>query len=459
MDWLKKARWHSEQLTQRAFHRQLRLGVTGLSGAGKTALLTAIVHQLTQSHSSFLPFFSVMQKRWLGARIDDNQLPQLPRFSFEKNLSYLQQQPACWPPSTVGWSQLTLALRYQPESSLRARFQDYQETELVLVDYPGEWLLDLPMLQQSYQQWCEQSWLLFAQSHRAATAEEFRKRLEAIDLNDASVLSVQELCTEYSSLLRQFREVAGAYLNQPGRLLVPGEFEGTPLLQLLPLLPEQLAQGGALVDLMQKHFVSYQSKVIEPFYRQYFSGLDRQVVLVDILGALNAGESALLELKQSLLLILQSFDYGPEHWLRRIFKPRISKVLFAVSKADHVTPDQHQALTLLLQQLLLQHLQSVKFQLCPYEVMAIAAIKASEAGFVKQNGLQQPCLRGLSATTGEALTYYPGDVPRYWPDHQLFTEHHFEFQSLAPLPWPKQQVLQHIRLDHLLEYLLGDKLT
>lgn len=459
MDWLKKARWHSEQLTKRTFHRQLRLGVTGLSGAGKTALLTAIVHQLTQSHSSHLPFFSVMQKRWLGARIDDNQLPQLPRFAFEKNLSYLQQQPASWPPSTVGWSQLTLALRYQSESSLRARFQDYQQTELVLVDYPGEWLLDLPMLQQSYQEWCEQSWLLFAQSHRASTAEEFRKRLETIDLNDASVLSVQELCSEYSQLLQQFREVAGAYLNQPGRLLVPGEFAGTPLLQLLPLLPEQLAQGGALVDLMQKHFVNYQSKVIEPFYRQYFSGLDRQVVLVDILGALNAGESALLELKQSLLLILQSFDYGPEHWLRRIFKPRISKVLFAVSKADHVTPDQHQALTLLLQQLLLQHLQSVKFQLCPYEVMAIAAIKASEAGFVKHNGSQQPCLRGLSAQTGEALTYYPGDVPRYWPDHQLFTEHHFEFQSLAPLPWPKQQVLQHIRLDHLLEYLLGDKLT
>lgn len=459
MNWFKKARWHSEQLAKRSFHRQLRLGVTGLSGAGKTALLTAIVHQLTQSHSSFLPFFSVMQNRWLGCRIDDEQLPQLPRFGFEKNLSYLQQQPACWPPSTVGWSQLTLALRYQPESSLRARFQDYQETELVLVDYPGEWLLDLPMLQQNYLQWCEQSWSLFAQPHRVATAESFKQRLQSIDLNDVSVLSVQDLCSDYRALLRQFREVAGAYLNQPGRLLVPGEFEGTPLLQLLPLLPEQLAQGGALVDLMQKHFVSYQSKVIEPFYRQYFSGLDRQVVLVDILGALNAGESALLELKQSLLLILQSFDYGPEHWLRRIFKPRISKVLFAVSKADHVTPDQHQTLTLLLQQLLLQHLQSVKFQLCPYEVMAIAAIKASEAGFVKHNGSQQPCLRGLSAQTGETLTYYPGDVPRYWPDHQLFTEHHFEFQSLAPLPWPKQQVLQHIRLDHLLEYLLGDKLT
>ncbi len=92
-----------------------------------------------------------MQQRWLGARIDDNQLPQLPRFGFEKNLSYMQQQPARWPPSTVGWSQLTLTLRYRPGSGLRARFQDHQETELVLVDYPGEWLLDLPMLQQSYQ--------------------------------------------------------------------------------------------------------------------------------------------------------------------------------------------------------------------------------------------------------------------------------------------------------------------
>lgn len=459
MDWLTKARWHSEQLAKRTFHRQLRLGVTGLSGAGKTALLTAIVHQLTQSNATHLPFFSVMQQRWLGARIDDNQLPQLPRFAFEKNLSYLQQQPARWPPSTVGWSQLTLTLRYRPGSGLRARFQDHQETELVLVDYPGEWLLDLPMLQQSYQQWCEQSWSLFAQPHRAATAESFRQRLQAIDLNDTSVLFVQELCAEYSHLLQQFRDLAGAYLNQPGRLLVPGEFAGTPLLQLLPLLPEQLVQGGALVDLMQKHFISYQTQVIEPFYRQYFSGLDRQVVLVDILGALNAGESALLELKQSLLLILQSFDYGPEHWLRRIFKPRISKVLFAASKADHVTPDQHQALTLLLQQLLLQHLQSVKFQLCPYEVMAIAAIKASEAGFVKQNGVQQACLRGFSAETAEALTYYPGDVPRYWPDHQLFSAHQFEFQQLSPLPWPKQQLLQHIRLDHLLEYLLGDKLT
>jgi predicted YcjX-like family ATPase len=459
MDWLKKARWHSEQLKQRAFHRQIRLGVTGLSGAGKTALLTAIVHQLTHSNSSILPFFSVMQKRWLGARIDEHQSPLLPRFSFEKNLSYLQQQPPCWPPSTVGWSQLTLALRYRPESGLRARLQDYQETELVLVDYPGEWLLDLPMLQQSYQQWCEQSWALFSQSHRATVAEAFKLQLQSVDLNQTSVLAVQELCRDYTGLLQQFRTVAGAYLNQPGRLLVPGEFAGTPLLQLLPLLPEQLAQGGALVDFMQKQFASYQQLVIKPFYRQYFSSLDRQVVLVDILGALNAGESALLELKQSMLLILQSFDYGPESWLRRIFKPRISKVLFAASKADHVTPDQYQALTLLLQQLLLQHLHKVKFQLCPYEVMAIAAIKASEAGFIQQQGQQQPCLRGISAATGEALTYYPGDVPGYWPDHQLFSQHNFEFQSLSPLPWPKTNMPGHIALDHLLEYLLGDKLT
>ncbi len=73
-----------------------------------------------------------------------------------------------------------------------------------------------------------------------------------------------------ATLLQQFRDLAGAHLNQPGRLLVPGEFDGTPLLQLLPLLPEQLVQGGALVDLMQKHFISYQTQVIEPLLPPVF---------------------------------------------------------------------------------------------------------------------------------------------------------------------------------------------
>ncbi|WP_337840422.1 YcjX family protein [Rheinheimera sp.] len=459
MTWVDKASWQLKTLGQRALDTQLSLGVTGLSGAGKTAFLTAALQQLLQHDNTAMPFFSVMQqKRWLGARIDAQQALHFPRFPYEQNLLYFKQQQPQWPPSTVGWSQLALTLRYQSASTVKRLLRDYQQLSLQLLDYPGEWLLDLPMLQQSYVQWCQQSWDLFSQPHRQALAEAFRTQLSRVDLNQTEPLAVQQLCASYRDLLQQFSQIAGAYLNQPGRLLVPAELEGTPVLQLLPLLPEQLRQGGALVALMQQQYANYLKLVVKPFYQQFFSGLDRQLVLVDILGALNAGEAALSELKQSILLILQSFSYGPNHWLRRVFKPRISKVLFAVSKADHVTPDQHQALSLLLQQLLAEQLSQTQYQLCQFEVMVIAAVRASETGTVEYQGQNLPCLRATKRGQPHATAFYPGDVPRYWPDHQLFSAHQFAFSELNPAPWDGQGALPHIRLDHALEFLLGDKL-
>ncbi|MFC4654667.1 YcjX family protein [Rheinheimera marina] len=459
MKWVDKASWQLKTLGQRALDTQLSLGVTGLSGAGKTAFLTSALQQLLQHDNQSMPFFSVMQqKRWLGARIDARQALHFPRFPYEQNLLYLKLTEPQWPPSTVGWSQLSLTLRYQSASTVRRLLSDYQQLSLQLLDYPGEWLLDLPMLQQSYSQWCEHCWALFRQPHRQAVAASFREQLHQVDLTQTDPLSVQQLCAQYRDLLQAFSQTAGAYLNQPGRLLVPAELEGTPVLQLLPLLPEQLAQGGALVTLMEQQYQNYLKLVVKPFYQQFFSGLDRQLVLVDILGALNAGEAALSELKQSILLILQSFNYGPNHWLRRVFKPRISKVLFAVSKADHVTPDQHQALSLLLQQLVAEQLSQSQYQLCQFEVMVLAAVRASDAGSIEHQGQQQPCLRATKRGQTLPVAFFPGEVPGYWPDHQLFSAHHFAFSELSPAPWDGQSALPHIRMDHALEFLLGDKL-
>ncbi len=64
------------------------------------------------------------------------------------------------------------------------------------------------------------------------------------------------------------------------------------------------------------------------------------------------------------MLILQRFQYGPVSWWQRLFKPRINKVLFAASKADQLTPEQHKNLTLLLQQLLQQPLQDSRYHYC-----------------------------------------------------------------------------------------------
>ncbi len=458
MSLFKHMQHQGRELASRALDRHVRLGVTGLSGSGKTAFITSLVQQLTQGdQSANLPFFDVVrEQRYLGGRLA-HQVLAVPRFPLEQNLQYLQQQPPAWPPSTVGWSQLSLQLRYKAASGLRAHVQTYSELALDIIDYPGEWLLDLPMLDMSYASWCGFSWQLFAAAHRTAAAQPFKALLENTNLQDASALQLQQLTDSYKQLLGQFHQTPGAYLNQPGRLLVPGALAGAPMLQLFPLLPQQAEQPSALAKQLEQHYDSYRRHVIKPFYQQHFAALDRQVILVDCLSALNAGYAAVTELQQALRLILQSFHYGPSSLLSRLFKPRISKVLFAATKADHVTPEQHKALTLLLQQLLQQPLKNSQYQAASTEAMAIAAIRASNSGFVQVNGLAQPCISGTSVEQ-QPLTYFPGDVPATVPQQQLFARHQFAFLPLRPLPWQETQALPHVRMDHVLQFILGDKL-
>ncbi|MGI5308811.1 YcjX family protein [Rheinheimera sp. WS51] len=459
MSLYQKIRQQSREFGQRTLDRHLRLGVTGLSGAGKTAFITSLVHQLTYGDQpAHLPFFSVVrEKRYLGGQLDQRQALSVPRFPIEQNLQYLQQEPPMWPPSTKGWSQLSLSLRYKAVSGLRAKLQSRSELALNIVDYPGEWLLDLPLLSMSYQQWCEFSWRLFRQPHRQEAAKVFEQHLQACNQQDASELALQNTTEQYKTLLHQFHDTAGAYLNQPGRLLVPGELAGAPMLQLFPLLPEQAAENSALAKKLEQHYQSYCKNVIEPFYQQHFARLDRQIILVDCLTALNSGYAAMQELQQALQLILKSFHYGPTSLLTRLFKPKISKVLFAASKSDHATPEQHQALSLLLQQLLHQPLKLSHYQAATTEVMAIAAIRASVSGYVQVDGLAQPCIRGESLGQ-KSVTYFPGEIPDKIPSAEFFKQHKFEFLSLQPLRWREQEPLPHVRMDHVLQFMLGDKL-
>lgn len=81
----------ARELGQRLANQHLRLGITGVSGAGKTAFLTSFIHQLTNTQQSPLPFFQVMQQqRYLGGQCVPNLMTQRARFPFESNLQQLQ---------------------------------------------------------------------------------------------------------------------------------------------------------------------------------------------------------------------------------------------------------------------------------------------------------------------------------------------------------------------------------
>src|SRR5438552_8407229 len=116
----------------------VRLGVTGLSRAGKTVFITALVHGLTRG-GRFPVFESLATGRIAGARLEPQPDDAIPRFDYENHLRGLIGERR-WPSSTVDISELRLVIDYQSKS--RAE----RTLTLDIVDYPGEWLLDLPLL-------------------------------------------------------------------------------------------------------------------------------------------------------------------------------------------------------------------------------------------------------------------------------------------------------------------------
>ena len=62
----------------------------------------------------------------------------------------MASDPPQWPESTKRLSQLRVTIEFRSAQALR-RFFGVSRLNLDVVDYPGEWLIDLPLLEESYQ--------------------------------------------------------------------------------------------------------------------------------------------------------------------------------------------------------------------------------------------------------------------------------------------------------------------
>ena len=141
------------QVTGRFFDPTLRLGVTGLSRAGKTVFITSLVaNLLDRGRMTGLRAAAdgAIQAAYLQPQPDDT----LPRFDYETHLDAMTGPNPHWPESTRAISELRLSLRVQP-TGLIAGLRGPKVLHLDIIDYPGEWLLDLALLEKSFDSWSE----------------------------------------------------------------------------------------------------------------------------------------------------------------------------------------------------------------------------------------------------------------------------------------------------------------
>ncbi|MEA1064942.1 YcjX family protein [Erwinia sp. HR93] len=464
---MKRIQNELKSLMNRGMDRHLRIAVTGLSRSGKTAFITGMVNQLLNIHAGArLPLFSaVREERMLGVKRVPQRDLGIARFTYDEGLAHLYGTPPAWPTPTRGVSEMRLALRYRSNDSLMRHFKETSTLWLEIVDYPGEWLLDLPMLAQDYLSWSRQMTGLL-HGERAALAQNWRALCADLDpLAPADENRLAAIADGWTDYLRQCK-TQGLHFIQPGRFVLPGEMAGAPALQFFPWPDVErygesaLAQAGNHTNfgMLRARYRYYCDNVVKKFYREHFLRFDRQIVLVDCLQPLNSGPQAFNDMRLALTQLMQSFHYGQRTLFRRLFAPVIDKLLFAATKADHVTVDQHANLVALLQQLVQDAWQNAAFEGITMDCVGLASVQATRSGLIDVQGESIPALRGERLRDGAPLTVYPGEVPARLPGSAFWERQGFQFEQFRPPVTDVDAPLPHIRLDAALEFLIGDKL-
>ncbi len=464
-------------------HPTIRLGVTGLSRAGKTVFISSLVHNIL--HGGRLPLFEPIRSgRIASAKLEEQPDDAVPRFQYEDHIRALIKERV-WPDSTRAISELRLTIEYKSASTWN-RLLSAGRLSIDIVDYPGEWLLDLPLLQQDYRQFSEATASLATTGVRAELSRQWRELAASTDPHaPADEMVARRLSESFTTYLRLCKSDERSLSTlPPGRFLMPGDLEGSPALTFapLPVLAECKAPKGSLQAMMERRYEAYKALVVKPFFREHFARLDRQIVLVDALQAINRGPEAVQDLERALGDVLACFRAGSNNILTSLIRRRIDRVLVAATKADHLHHESHDRLETLTRRLVDRAIQTIGMSGAGIEVMALASVRATREANVKRDGHDLPVIVGtpmdgerIGSETfdGERKTaVFPGDLPE---DPEAFFRSIDAGEAMTDLPDlgivrfrpPHLEEtgggimlsVPHIRLDRAMQFLLGDRLA
>src|SRR5262249_38882420 len=242
---------------------------------------------------------------------------------------------------------------------------------------------------------------LSREAPRAHLAAEWHRQLATLDAlasedEQATRLSAK-LFTDYLRACRDERFAMS--LLPPGRFLMPGSLATSPALTFAPLdVPaDGVAVEGSLWAMMARRYEAYKDRVVRPFFRDHFARLDRQIVLVDALAAFNSGPEALHDLEAALAGILDCFRVGRSTIISTLFRPRIDRILFAATKADHLHHLSHDRLEAVLRRAVSRAVARAEATGAEIDVVALAAVRATREAQVQRGREKLPSILGTPA--------------------------------------------------------------
>lgn len=431
----------------------LRIGVTGLARSGKTVLLTALASTLLAPDA--------LEGAFGPIRLAESGSDALPRFPYAQMRTALAADPPHWPERTDTLSRLVLEIERKgplPRRPLRVEF----------LDYPGEWLLDLPMMTQDFAVW---SAATFARLEAAPPSPEraaFLTFAHALPLGAEATDAIAETGHRlYTALLRSLRETQGLSFLQPGRFLMPPPGAAPAWMSFFPL-----AGTSPLARLLAQRFDAYKTATQDSLVDSLFGRVDRLIVLADLLGALHNGPVAFDDARTALGAAAGALRWQ-NSWMAslgalmrgRLPPPAIRRVAFVASKADHVAERQRHNLRALMAALtetepgLRGHRPLESRHGAIERAFAIASLRCTEDFVWTLDGHPVSAVRGRLMGEDRLTRSYPGEVPPEPPGPDFWAHPFLALPDFEPasLP-PGRHGMPHIGLDALLRFLLEDAL-
>jgi len=434
--------------------KTIKVAITGFSQSGKSVFITSLINQLLANDK--LPYLNEK----LGIDFVAKLLPpdaNFSRFDYYSNLKEFQKDDPSWPKPTKRVSKTTLQLEFKS----RYKFLENDIVNIELIDYPGEWLLDLSMLEFSFEEWSDYTLKLAKSEARSKYSQTFLSMIDSHEnlYKKSKDLKYDEIVSDsYVEYLKLLYYSHFSFL-QPGRFLEAGDLSGDPMLHFAPLpLPKNgvKIEDNSIYARFKRRYSEYIKEVVNKLYLEHFKEFDTQIVLVDLIKTLEYGKDSFDDMRLAFEHILKSFTYGNNSFLSSLFGLKIDHVIFAATKADFIPRSQHQAYINILDELIKGIRKKIVIRDTLSQSTIISAVKSTNYINVKEDGEILECIEGVVEGENESSIFYPGEIPYHYNSSQFWEKHKFKFPKFRPAKFPdsKYESVEHIRMDRLIYSLL-----
>ena len=230
----------------------------------------------------------------------------------------------------------------------------------------------------------------------------------------------QALATCFAKYLNDARNTPDFMTVRRAGSCCPETSQARPVLTFAPLPATDTTPRRSLIREMERRFEGLQiPSDPPPFFRDHFSRIDRQIVLVDALGAIHNGPQAVEDMRGAMTEILSAFRPGKNAFLSNLLRGQTGrKNPVCRDQSRSFAPQQHPQLTAIMQALTRDAQDRAKFAGAQTAAMAIASLRATTEDTVTHAGAELDVVRGILADTGKAAAFYPGALPED-PNHLL----------------------------------------